>query len=60
MANQSKASKAMRVQQLDNIIKQLASSDKPEDIVTLVYIHYNDSFCRLKINSFICYLFVNK
>ena len=36
--NQSNATSAMSVQVLDNIMKQLASSDKPENIATLAYI----------------------
>lgn len=37
-ANQSNATSAMSIQQLDDIMKQLASSDKPDDIATLAYI----------------------
>jgi hypothetical protein len=37
-ANQSNSTAPMNVQQLDNIMKQLTSSDKPDDIATLAYI----------------------
>jgi hypothetical protein len=37
-ANQSNVTATMSTQQLDNIMKQLASSDKPDDIATLAYI----------------------
>jgi hypothetical protein len=37
-ANQSNVTTTMSIQQLDDIMKQLASSDKPEDIATLAYI----------------------
>lgn len=37
-ANQSNSTTAMSVQQLDNIMKQLESSDNPDDIATLAYI----------------------
>jgi hypothetical protein len=37
-ANQSNSTTPMNVQQLDNIMKQLTSSDKPDDIATLAYI----------------------
>jgi hypothetical protein len=37
-ANRSNVTPTMSIQQLDNIMKQLASSDKPDDITTLAYI----------------------
>jgi hypothetical protein len=36
--NQSNITTTLGIQQLDNIMKQLASSDKPDDIATLAYL----------------------
>ena len=37
--NQSNATSGMSIQQLNDLMKQLASSDKPDDIATLAYIY---------------------